>query len=953
MALTVTFNGASIRKPGSYSKTKIDLGGNLPLSPVGLIGMIGEGFKGLAGSKEKIQDNVFSAARLSALRDKYGAGSPIADAAELAFSPSNDGQIVNGANNIYVYKTNESVASTKALPSGYGVLSNNEAGGVGNLTSIEISDATFESLPAVPRLMFIPSSVATGATEYKFSVNGSAVVSPSIVPAYTGAAGDPVAFAAALTALPGIVATVPGKEALFDGLTDASSLIVSSASDGSSIFTLGVAGTVAAQVDIGEMFVIGGLTLGGSTWNGVYLATAPSTTSTLVGVKVRNLANSGITKPAAATYVPDTEALDLEEMGFVFGSFDLSVDVPQAQGQGASLQMAMSALGHSRLFGGSPVSILPASAADVASLSVSVVDANTLSVALSVGNWSVRPAIGSSVWILQDSQLAGALLENCGSFVVHASSYNSLTLKRLGASGAFSPVSAVLVSVAHLENNLRCFSAHAHVDEVVSVLVTSEAESTKIITLRNDESEREEQSDELGGVVVMSVGFSDSACTAATLAISKADQTLKTTITGLSDKNLALDLSQYKNLGQVANFINTIPGYTAFVPAIHINKTVDFLDDVSALGIFSIPTVGIGASAAGRVKADVKAVVDMFAQSDLVSADIKAVRGLPSVMDKSYLTGGSVGGTQASAIIAALDEFQKVRINSVVPLFSRDAALDIAEGLTDKSSTYMIDAIHSAVKSHCMLMSNTINRSERHCVLAFRGDYSVCKEKAASLSNARAQLFIQDVLVTGSDGVIGWQQPHILAAIHAGMRAGAEVGLPLTFKYYNVSGIRQTASNLKAAPKDIVIGFEPRTMYADAIDSGISFIEVPSQGGFRLVVDNTTYRKDDNWVMNRGATLHAADVVVFDFRQRMEDAVVGQKNTVWTATSVRGFAENLLINYAAQGLLGRTADAPNGFKNLSVSLSGNQVNINATIILVEGIDFVLSEFTLTRNVATA
>jgi hypothetical protein len=250
-------------------------------------------------------------------------------------------------------------------------------------------------------------------------------------------------------------------------------------------------------------------------------------------------------------------------------------------------------------------------------------------------------------------------------------------------------------------------------------------------------------------------------------------------------------------------------------------------------------------------------------------------------------------------------------------------------------------------------MSNTRNRSERHCVLAVRGAYTDVKDKAAALSSFRAQLVFQDVKAASTNGNSIWMQPHMLGALVAGMRSGAVVGLPLTFKFFNISGLRHTISQLDEVPESVIIDFEPRTQYDDAIDAGLTFLENPASGGFRVVVDNTTYTQDDNWVYNRMATLHAADVVAYDFRTRLENAIIGRRNTDFTAVSVRALCESLLTGYKGQGLLGSSAAAPNGFSNLSVQMNGNTVMIDVTIILVEGIDFVLSTITLKRNTSAA
>jgi hypothetical protein len=52
MAINVSFNGATIFKPGAYSKTSIDLGGGFPLSPTGIVAIFGEADAGAPGANE-------------------------------------------------------------------------------------------------------------------------------------------------------------------------------------------------------------------------------------------------------------------------------------------------------------------------------------------------------------------------------------------------------------------------------------------------------------------------------------------------------------------------------------------------------------------------------------------------------------------------------------------------------------------------------------------------------------------------------------------------------------------------------------------------------------------------------------------------------------------------------------------------------------------------------------
>jgi hypothetical protein len=169
----------------------------------------------------------------------------------------------------------------------------------------------------------------------------------------------------------------------------------------------------------------------------------------------------------------------------------------------------------------------------------------------------------------------------------------------------------------------------------------------------------------------------------------------------------------------------------------------------------------------------------------------------------------------------------------------------------------------------------------------------------------------------------------------------------MTFKFMNVSGIRHTAQAMSTPEQNIVIDFDPDSQYDDAIQNGLTFLEAPQTGGFRVVVDNTTYGRDGNWVYNRGNVLYAADVLAFDFRNQLEAIYVGVKNTV-QAAEVKSTCESILATYLAQGITVSTTDAPNGFKNLVVRIEGNTIYVNVIVKLVEGIDFILADITLQR-----
>jgi len=442
----------------------------------------------------------------------------------------------------------------------------------------------------------------------------------------------------------------------------------------------------------------------------------------------------------------------------------------------------------------------------------------------------------------------------------------------------------------------------------------------------------------VGGVGAITIENTNGTATVTTVAVSATQVTLVEDAT-----TVVLNKSEFTTLTDLASAIDLLPNWTASVPAGtdgRLNPSV--IDNIAAAD----------ASPALTIPMDAYQVRDFFANSSIASLETPAVTGLPVAIAEVGLAGGAKGASLTAEMAVALNKFEKFRVNSIVPLFSRDATADITDGLTESASTYTIDGIHQAVKTHLSLMATTKRKSERQGYLSLKGSYAACKAKAMSLADARIQLAIQDVRQADSDNVIKWFQPWAAACMLAGARGGSPIGLPMTFKYMNMAGIRQTGQAMSVAEQNIVIDFDPDLQYDDAIKSGISFWEAPQTGGYRLVVDNTTYGKDANWVYNRGHVLYAADVIAYDFRNQLENIYVGLKNTV-TAAEIKSTCDSILGTYLAQGITVSTEDAKNGYKQLVVQINGNTVNVSVVCKLVEGIDFVLADIKLQRATSAA
>jgi hypothetical protein len=718
MTINQTFNGATIYKPGSYSKSIIDLGGNIPLGPAGLIAIFGEADAGTNGASEiDISQNFYTADMLSEARAKYRSG-PIMDALSFLFAPASDAAISNGAQSVWVYKTNASVRASKVLADSYGTVKAQEWGVGGN------------------RITYTATASNTGqATTSGTPPNlGSALSSQSITFRANGA--------------------------------DALVIFTFSAIDGD-------------HDTIGEV---------------------------------------------------------VSEMNNDAGFSAVLI----ASNVGAVLTIKTK------------------------------LDANLY-----------KKGCGESFEIISGSALLG------------------------------------------MTNTLKVATA----EPVVSLTL-------------NQKRDLIVETDILGGDVIFTIGRDNTGTN------STATVTVNSTAIILTDTNGSITINKdaYPTLKQVEEYINLQSGWTAAVSdAIYNQLSTSTLDQITDIHAFT----GVAGNKPARLKKDAYSVASFFSASQLCLIESQLTLGLPGAVSEVFLSGGAKGATSTAEVIAALSKFEKFHCNSIIPLFSRDATDDINDNLTDAASTYTIAGIHQAVKTHISLMKSTKKRSERQGYLSTKSSFANAKTTAGNLADGRLQLFIQDVRQRDSLGTIKWFQPYALACLVAGARAGATIGTPLTNKYLNCSGIRHTAQSMNTPEASIVIDFDPDVSYEDAIISGITFLEAPRTGGYKIVVDSTTYGIDSNWVWNRGSVIYAGDIVAYNFRNSMESRYVGVKNTV-TVAEVKSTAESILSTFLSQGITVSTGDAPNGYKNLSVRIDGSTIYVTVTIKLVEGIDFILSEITLQR-----
>lgn len=914
MAIRTNFGGFSLRKPGAYSRTTVDLTGGFPVADTGIVGIIGEADLGAPGSVEDIRENYFSPDQFSEVVAKYKSG-PIVDAFRLLIAPSNDDRIPNGAQRIYIYKTNLSTKASAVLPTAYGSVYSRNYGFDQNTISFLVSDSQDEAAPAIPAFSFIPDENTSGALGFR--VNGELKQSVTLTAPVT-----PTAFQLAVNALTDIACSGGVDRGIIDagivagGETAAITFDVSGLV--AEIDIAGGGGVWAAAPTVGDtLYIPAGSVIEGATAKNVggYIVKAATTTKITVIKMADPLVSGEDVAPVDIAAITDAIA---------YSPISISYNGTTPDGQGASIEMfddGGSLAFEEFMYGGSDRGLLTSTqVADGSQLKLEIVSGANVKITVDSA-FAAMSEVGDILVIRPDSILKGASNENVGNYrITNATSNEILATKFSGT-----PVAVSYTDIAAVYD-IVAFEGICSSSAIAILNYSSSERQIQIALDRQSDSESEDSSS-LGGNIVLKIGYDG---TTATCTINSVN--LSTLVVGGSGSNLTIKLSDYDTIRQLVDYIDAQTGYSAEVGNnVLAQLPPSVLDRVSAIAICAEnPDV-----MPGRIKSDSYEVQDFFDSSVLCSLTRTLFVGLPDEMSSAtFLTSGAKGGTAQASVTAGIDEMQKVRVNSIIPLFSRNATDDILDGLTEPSSSYTIASINAAAKNHAILMSNTQKRSERNAYCSYKGTFTDSKSEANSLASSRSSLALQDVKVLNVEGQLEWKSPWALAAIAAGMQAGALVGEPMTFKYINVYGIRHA-------------DFDPATQYDDAIDNGILFAEQPARGGFRIVLGNTTYSASDNFAYNRISVMYSADTVAYNSRQQLESIYVGVNSAFADAQSIKNTVIAIMQTFLAAGIIkGDDTNGQKGYKNLTVRIEGNVARVGITITPAQGVDFVLADIVL-------
>lgn len=431
--------------------------------------------------------------------------------------------------------------------------------------------------------------------------------------------------------------------------------------------------------------------------------------------------------------------------------------------------------------------------------------------------------------------------------------------------------------------------------------------------------------------VAFTIGYDGDSC-----AVAIAGGVLTTTVVAGSGSNLSVNLDEYTTMADLAAFVSSQAGYSATSIAASNNLSPLRLDQTSFDAASSV-----GAEP-GRAKKAAYNFAVKVNESAVVDFEFAASAGLPSEMAApAYLQNGAKGSTSAADIVNAIPALEGIKVNFVLPLFSRDAADDIADGLTDSASTYTIDAINFAIKSHVLAMSTIKIKRNRIAVLSKDASYADAKSHAQSIASFRAVVCMQKSSQVDAQGNVKEFAPWHTAAIAVGMQS-AGFYRSLTNKFANVISYKDPS------------GFDSGNIgdVEDGIDAGIMFLQKETAGN-KWVVDQTTYGFDGNFVYNSLQAVYMSDVLAIQLAESLEKFVVGKSLADINAAAIAAFIAKKMEEYRKLKIIGASDDAPLGYKNLDIKINGPIAEVKLEAKLATAILFIPIQLELSQIQSSA
>jgi hypothetical protein len=927
-----TQSGVTLKIPGTYvdQQVRANQGG---IAAAGVVTLIGEANEGPDYTKESDLDtNAFAPDDIAGVLTKYGSGR-LVDAFRSIVAAANDPNIVGAVSLVKLVKVNPSTkAEADVVRAGfgdYGLISARREGRPGNLIKYRSEISVAEAPPTTGKFAYCPHYAASPVT-FSLRQNGSAADAISIASLVSGPS-----FASAVEDLSVGTLAAGGAEKLpLTGKAGNISLAVIDA--GTNTIQVSIPGLIDADQlpAVGDSLVIpksgdfsassDSAVLGASDANRAsYVITAVSNSSGTSTITARRI-NTPPGAPAAAA-VSSTPIATVRDLICY-----TQVEIENITGMDRQSTVELAGVTFNTTANAS------------GQFTMTLTD-----------DWSAQPSIGDYV------KFAGTFAGvTAGWYQVVSATSSGFICQRLsnGSSGTtgstlvVGPVAQgtqpffvykqtidglgksmeIIGTPSSIARNPQTTAAASWTSGEPLLVSASEYENSTTISRGN-------QSDTFlsGGDILASFGCS---------------QEDAVIIVGANDVDFQVNsVSQFKLAYKDYPTLKDIVDYADSQSTFHADvSTAQFeLVPSSSLdrGTFKL-SASKSSNRPGRLKRDATQWASNASGGVLAEASLASgtQSGLPeAISPDQFLSGGSKAGSTSAQWAGAVEACEAVETNFLVPLISKDASEDLLEGETESSSTYSVDSVNAALKSHVIKMSALKARKNRLAIVSRSGAYSAQKAASSALASFRVSMAFQDVKVLGGDGTIQQFQPWMGAVIAAGMQSAAGYK-GIVKKFANISGLAKPEAD-----------FDPRKPgdLEDALSAGLLIMEPVRSGGFRWVSDQTTYSVDNNFVFNSLQAVYIADIMTLTLIQNFDRAVVGKSVAEVSAAAALAFLEGELFNFLRLRFTAPSDDAPKGFKNASVKLVGGAMQVSLEAKLAGIIYFVPIQFEISQVEQTA
>lgn len=371
------------------------------------------------------------------------------------------------------------------------------------------------------------------------------------------------------------------------------------------------------------------------------------------------------------------------------------------------------------------------------------------------------------------------------------------------------------------------------------------------------------------------------------------------THTLVTSVGLNIDLNSYPTIGALVAYLNTQANYTATVIAGQEDASSLLLDNTTAVSIATAYTA----------ESSLQAIIDTVnAYSGLCTAvDVSATVGrkIPALpASATYFTSGSEGsytGTEWGTALTALE------------------AEDIQFIATPDSS----GSVHASIKTHCESMSAVTGRKERQffCGGAWSDSVATAITNAGNLNSYCGVFVFNGGTQYNVDGEVTNYSASYIACMLLGMACTVAINMPITFKMLNLLDLEDKLTN---------------TELESLIAGGVCPVNYNAQKVPHIVRQITTYQADDLKYCEF-SIVREMFFASRDLRNYLEGLFIGQPGNMMLGV-IKGAVENRLSSFIELGIF--TVGDEGGFWNVSVSMSGDVLNVDYDAYITCPINFV-------------